>query len=217
MPRILSSTRPKTEGSVHEHTEDLPRFTRFTDCGLDVDNTLITSGLLLEGLLIYLIVALTKEKKKEVVEDVKNITQSSGSVVFVRFHGLSVEAANELRSELRGEEVQFRVTKKTLTERALDEMSIEGDRPRLDGELALAFSADNLSAAREIYNQQKKRDEAVAILGGIFDGVYKTQEEMTALAQIPPLDTLRGMFVNLINSPIARSVVALNQIAEKKA
>jgi ribosomal protein L10 len=41
-------------------------------------------------------------------------------------------------------------------------------------------------------------------------------EEMLGVATIPPLQTLRGMFVNLINSPIQRFAVALNQIATKK-
>ncbi len=55
------------------------------------------------------------------------------------------------------------------------------------------------------------------ILGGVFDGVYKSKEEMTEIASIPSLQTLRGMFVNVINSPIQGLAVSLNQIAEKKA
>ena len=40
---------------------------------------------------------------------------------------------------------------------------------------------------------------------------------MTEIASIPALPVLRGMFVNVINSPIQGLAVALNQIAEKKA
>lgn len=39
---------------------------------------------------------------------------------------------------------------------------------------------------------------------------------MTEIATIPSMQVLRGQFVNLINSPIQRFVVALNQIAESK-
>jgi hypothetical protein len=38
-----------------------------------------------------------------------------------------------------------------------------------------------------------------------------------SIATIPPLQTLRGMFVNIINSPIQRFAVALDQIAKKNA
>jgi ribosomal protein L10 len=37
-----------------------------------------------------------------------------------------------------------------------------------------------------------------------------------SIATIPPLQTLRGMFVNLINSPIQRFAVVVNAIAEKQ-
>jgi ribosomal protein L10 len=41
--------------------------------------------------------------------------------------------------------------------------------------------------------------------------------EIAQIAMIPSLQTLRGMFVNIINSPIQRMVIALDQIAGKKA
>ena len=48
-------------------------------------------------------------------------------------------------------------------------------------------------------------------------GVFKDQAEMTEIASIPPLPVLRGMFVNVINSPIQGLVLGLNAIAEKKS
>ncbi len=88
--------------------------------------------------------------------------------------------------------------------------------PELPGELALAFGDDELSPARGIFDFQKKLEGRVNIMGGVFEGAYKTREEMTVIASIPPLDVLRGMFVNIINSPIQRFAVALDQIALKK-
>ena len=40
---------------------------------------------------------------------------------------------------------------------------------------------------------------------------------MNAIATIPPVPVLRGMFVNVINSPIQGFVIALDQIREKKS
>ena len=39
---------------------------------------------------------------------------------------------------------------------------------------------------------------------------------MISIATIPPLQVLRGMFLNVINSPIQRFAIALGQIAESK-
>ena len=60
------------------------------------------------------------------------------------------------------------------------------------------------------------RSDQVTIIGGVFEDKYMSKDEMVAIASIPPLQTLYGMFVNVINSPIQGLVVALNKIGEKK-
>ncbi len=160
--------------------------------------------------------AISKEKKGEIVARVKNIVDSSKSVVFVNFHKLPVSDTTVVRKELRSKDVQFTVAKKTLTKRVLNDSKISGDMPQLDGELALVYSADLLAPAREIYEFQKKLDGKVSILGGVFDGVYKSKIEMEEIASIPSQKTVYAQFVNIINSPIQGLVLALNAIAEKK-
>jgi len=54
-------------------------------------------------------------------------------------------------------------------------------------------------------------------MGGVFEGRFMTAAEMEEVAKIPTLEVLRGKFVNIINSPIQRWVIALGQIAEQKA
>jgi ribosomal protein L10 len=39
---------------------------------------------------------------------------------------------------------------------------------------------------------------------------------MSEIATIPAMPVLRGRFANVINSPIQRFAVVLNQVAEKK-
>jgi large subunit ribosomal protein L10 len=160
--------------------------------------------------------AIHKEKKAEIVSNVKDILSKSKSVVFVNFHKLPVSESTTIRKELRSKEVSFTVAKKTLTKRALAEAQVTGELPALEGELALVYSADLLAPAREIFDFQKKLDGRVSILGGVFDGVYKSKEEMEVIASIPSRQTLYAQFVNLINSPIQGLVIALNAVAEKK-
>ncbi len=160
--------------------------------------------------------AINKEKKAEIVSNVKNILSNSKSVVFVNFHKLPVSESTAIRKELRSKDVSFTVAKKTLAKRALVEANVSGELPTLDGELALVYSADLLAPAREIFDFQKKLDGRVSILGGVFDGVYKSKIEMEVIASIPSRQTLYAQFVNLINSPIQGLVIALNAVAEKK-
>jgi len=159
---------------------------------------------------------ITKEKKKEIVEKLKRAFKDSKSVVFANFKGLSVADSSAIRRALRAEGVGYSVARKTLVKIALDGEKLEGERPALDGELALVYGSDALAPAREIYGFQKKLDGKISIIGGIFEGGYKSKEAMLAIASIPSLQALRGMFVNIINSPIQRCAIALNEIAKLK-
>ncbi len=159
---------------------------------------------------------ITKEQKKETLDKIKGAVKDSSSVVFVNFHGLGVAESSEMRRALRGNNVSYFVTKKTLIKKALEGEKIESTLPPLDGEVAIAYSADAIAPAREVYTFQKKFEGKLSILGGIFEGAYKDKESMLSIASIPSLQVLLGQFVNLINSPIQGFVLALNAIAEKK-
>lgn len=159
--------------------------------------------------------AITKGKKKDILEKLKGITDK-GSVVFLNFHGLPVNETSEVRNKLRDANVSYFVAKKTLVKKAFGDTSITGEFPELDGELALAYADDLIAPAREVFSFQKKYADKVSILGGVFEKAYFSKVQMEEIAKIPSQDTLRGMFVNVINSPIQGLVVALKAIADKQ-
>ncbi len=164
--------------------------------------------------------AITKEKKSEIVDKIKEIVTKGKSIVFVNFHGLTVTGVNELRRNLRAKGVGYYVAKKTLIKRAFDGSPIEGSLPELDGEVAVAYLADQadedlLVPVKEIYDFHKKNTEVIKIIGGVFEGTYAGAEQMLALAKIPSREILLGQFANVINSPIQGLVMALDAIAKK--
>ncbi len=164
--------------------------------------------------------AITKAKKGEILRDLQEIFKNSLSIVFVNFHGLTSNDVNEVRSTLKKEHVGYLVAKKTLARKALGDMKVEGVQPDFTGELGIVYGidtkADATAAVRGVYAFQKKLENKISILGGVFEGKYSSKDEMVAIAQIPSIQTLRGMFVNVINSPIQRMAIAMNEIAKKK-
>lgn len=161
--------------------------------------------------------AINKQQKQEITADVKNIVTNAKTVVFANFHGLTMPDITTVRKELRGAGVGYKVAKKTLAKRALAEAKFEGELPPLEGELVLAYSDDLIAPAREVYSFQKKLENKLSILGGIFEGRYMSKEEMMNIATIPSLKTLHAQVVNLFNSPIQGVVMALSEIAKKKS
>lgn len=161
--------------------------------------------------------ARTKAQKKEIFEKLVTIMNGATSLAFVNVHGLKVKDSTEMRRALRKEGVGFFVAKKTLTTLALKEKKYSGSAPELVGEFGLAYSTDLIAPARAVYEFQKKFKDNVALVGGVFENAFMNKEEMTAIATIPPTPVLRGMFLNVINSPIQGFVMALGEIAKKKS
>ena len=161
--------------------------------------------------------ARTKTQKKEIIEKLDGIMGKSASLVFVNVHGLKVSDTTVMRRKLKSDGVGFFVAKKTLTAKALNDRKYAGTMPELVGEFGLAYGIDLVAPARGIYEFEKKHKGMVAIVGGVFESKYMSKEDMVAIASIPPLATLHGMFVNIINSPIQGFVMALDQISKKQS
>jgi large subunit ribosomal protein L10 len=161
--------------------------------------------------------ARTKAQKKEIVAKIKTLMEGASSLVFVAMDKFHVSDSMTMRRTLRAEKVGFFVTKKSLMSHALQDSKYEGSVPDLVGQFGLAYGSDLVAPARGIYEFQKKLKDKISIIGGVFDGKYMNKEEMISIASIPPQKTLYGMFVNVINSPIQGLVIALDQIAKKKA
>lgn len=149
------------------------------------------------------------------IKDMERAVTDSKSLVFVNFHGLKVSEETKLRRELRDQGVNYKVGRKTLLMRALQGKA-EGEIPELRGEVAIAYSADPTSSAREIYNFQKTHKGLLEIIGGIFEGKFQKGAFMIELATIPSKEVLISKIAFLFKSPIQRLAVAMNEVAKKK-
>ncbi len=158
---------------------------------------------------------LQKSKKEEMIKELEGAIKGSESLVFVNFHGLKVADETVLRQELRKEGISYKVSRKTLLARALQGKAT-GEIPELKGEVAIAYSKDQTSSPREIYNFQKTHKGMLSILGGIFDGKFVDGAYMTELATIPRREVLLSKIAFLLKSPMQRLAIAVNEVSKKK-
>lgn len=161
--------------------------------------------------------AITRQKKEEIVERMTGIVSSAATIVFAKFKGLTVAEQNEMRKALRAQDVGYTVAKKTLVGRALDAQKFQGSMPTLEGEVAVAYGGDELAPARELAVFVKKFPEHLVFAGGVFGGKFVDADEIKSIAAIPGMQTLRAQFVQLINSPLQRFAVVLSEQAKKNS
>ncbi len=162
--------------------------------------------------------AISRDKKREILAKLNDAFKEASAIAFVSFSKLTVKDASRLRSELRAAGVRYYVAKKTLITKALLERGYTGEVPALPGEIAVAWTSgeDTTTPARGVHEFGKKMKEALALVGGVFEGAFLTAEKMVAIATIPPVNVLRGMFANIINSPIQRFAISLAEVAKTK-
>jgi len=145
--------------------------------------------------------ALTREKKEEILKELKDWINKSKIIIFVNFHGLSNALSQQLRKLIKESSARYLVAKKTLIKKSLDEFKFSGESPELEGEMALVFGEGEITApAKTLYVFAKKHSE-ISLLGGIFEKKFIDREVVLKLANLPSKEVLIAQFINVINSP----------------
>jgi len=153
--------------------------------------------------------ALTKEQKKEIIEDLKEKFKKQKAMIFVDFTGLKVKELSELRKKLKASESELRVAKKTLLRLVFKEEGLKIDTGRLKGEIALVFGfKDKISSAKTVY-QFWLEHRLPKILGGFFENEFREAQEIITLAQLPTREELLSKLVATINAPVPNFVNVL--------
>lgn len=160
--------------------------------------------------------ALSKNKKSELVKKYSDILEKAKTFVYVKFKGLNVKDTEVLRKKLFSEGISYNVVKKTLWNRALSQKNIIGEAPIIVEEMAVIAGEDLLTPAKLANDFSKEHKGVFSILGGIFDGSFKDQKSMMEIATIPTREVLISQIAFLLKSPIQRLAIGLNEVAKNK-
>ncbi|MFZ1655093.1 MAG: 50S ribosomal protein L10 [Candidatus Moraniibacteriota bacterium] len=152
-----------------------------------------------------------KSEKSQLIAEVAAKAKSSKALVFANFKGVSVKDITTLRRNLRETGSSWQVLKKTLLNRALDEVGVKVDARVLDGQVGVAFSVDEVAAAKTIADFIKAhKDSTLSIVGGSLGSEALSVEAVKALAKLPSKDELRAKLVGTLQAPIAGFVRTLS-------
>ncbi len=157
--------------------------------------------------------AITKDKKKQVVDSLVEQIKNSKSAVLLDFKGTTVSDLEAVRGELRQSKANMKVTKKTLIKLALENAGLDtAGMPELEGEIAMAFSQESEIDAPKIIGSAIKTKKTMKILGGLMEDKFLSIQEVIALSTLPTREQLLGMFVGTIAAPVNNLVWGLNDV-----
>jgi len=149
--------------------------------------------------------ALTKEQKQKNIKDLKEKVAKQKSMVFVDFTGLGVAKMTELRKEMKVEDCEFKVAKKTLVQLALKDFNkeIAEKVKELQGEIALGFGYKDEIAPFKILGKFSKQNESLKILSGTLEKEFIEQEQAIVLSELPSKQELLAKMVGSISAPVS--------------
>lgn len=155
--------------------------------------------------------AKNKEQKKAVLEGLSDKIAKAKSIVFASFNALTVKDNEDLRHNLKQENNEYYVAKKTLMGLAFKDKKIEGLNPKdFDGKVAAVFSyEDEISPAKVIFNFRKDHEGKIDFVGGVLNDKFLSKTEMESLAKLPSKQELYAKMVGSLNAPISGFVNVL--------
>jgi large subunit ribosomal protein L10 len=149
--------------------------------------------------------ALTKNKKNEVVAEVAELLKTSKMTVVTRYQGTTVKAMQQLRRDARGNGTVAKVVKNRLVVKALQQTDDlkKVDTGALEGMLLYAFNSEDEVAPAQVIANFAKTNPSLEFVGAISaDGTFLSADEVKALATLPGKEQLIGEVVAMLLSPV---------------
>ncbi len=157
--------------------------------------------------------ALTKQKKSEVVADIAELLVSSKMTVVATYKGTTVKSMQALRKAARGNDTEMRVVKNRLVIKALQQNDAlkAVDVSALNGQLIYAFNSRDEVAPAQAIAAFAKTNPTLEFVGAISaDGTFLSKDEVKSLAALPGKNQLIAEVVAMLNSPLNDVVNALS-------
>ncbi|HET7060510.1 MAG TPA: 50S ribosomal protein L10 [Candidatus Saccharimonadales bacterium] len=157
--------------------------------------------------------ALTKDKKQEIVQEVADLLQNSKMTVVAKYQGTGVKAMQQLRRDARENGTKVKVVKNRLVVQALksvDDLK-DIDTDALEGMLLYAFNSEDEVAPAQSLHSFAKKNPSLAFVGAITaEGQFISADEVKALAVLPGKDQMIAGLINTLNAPIHGVISGLN-------
>ncbi len=151
---------------------------------------------------------ITKEKKKEIIDSLRQNISKQEAIFFVNYKGLKGDNIGNLRNALQKNGSRLIVTRKTLAKIAFTEEGIDFDPLTLEGEVGFIFSfEDGVTTAKTIAKFSKEK--VISFLGGFYEGRVLSGEEVNALSEIPSREELLAQLVGSLSAPTTGFVQVL--------
>lgn len=149
--------------------------------------------------------ALTKNEKQAVIDEVAALLGASKMTVVAEYQGTTVKAMQALRRQARDNGTQLKVVKNRLVRQAMQQHAAlkDTDTSALEGMLVYAFNDGDEVAPAQVLDAFTKTNPSIKFVGAISaEGKFLSADEVKALAGLPSKNDLIAQVVATLLSPV---------------
>jgi large subunit ribosomal protein L10 len=155
--------------------------------------------------------AITKERKEELVSQYADLVARSEALILTNYKGLNMAKLTKLRNQVREANGAYYVTKNTLIRLVLEQKGVAVPAAWLEGPTAVGFCFDNVpSIAKAITDFAAAEPDFMSVKGALLGDKAVGAAKVKALADLPPLDVLKAQMLGTLTAPLAGVVGVLN-------
>jgi len=148
--------------------------------------------------------AISKERKEEVLSQYTDWMKRSQAVILVEYTGVRMKDLDNIRAKIRESGGEFHIVKNTLARRAFTDLGMQFPSDYLVKSTAVSFAfADPASTAKAL-TDATKGNGFVKVKGGFMSGQTLSASQVKALADMPPLPVVRAQLLGMLQAPAGK-------------
>jgi len=155
--------------------------------------------------------AISKEKKEELVANYHDLVTNSNGLIITSFSGVSVKELEIVRRQIRDLGGEFHIVKNTLFALAMNKVGMSLPEETYTGTTAIGFANEEIPAVAKVIVDLARDVEAVSLKGGLIEKIVYDAAQVEMLANLPPLPVLRAQLLSTLQAPgssIARALAS---------
>jgi len=150
--------------------------------------------------------AISKERKEEVLAQYNDWVKRSQAVILVEYTGANMKSLDTLRAKIRESGGEFHVVKNTLARRVFADNHMELPKDFLVKSTAVSFAFTDPASTAKALTEAMKGNEFVKVKGGFMAGKALNASQVKALADMPPLPVVRAQLLGVLQAPAGKLV-----------
>lgn len=150
--------------------------------------------------------AVSKERKQEVLSGYDEWLKKSQAAILVEYTGAKMKDLDGIRAKVRESGGEFHVLKNTLARRAFAANGMELPKDFLVKSTAVSFAFTDPASTAKALTEATKGKDFVKVKGGFMSGQALSAAQVKALSDMPPLPVVRAQLLGVLQAPAGKLV-----------